>query len=196
MMKSGMSDEEMGATMVNTLLAASEGPAGGLSALFKELSNNDAVQTQAAAEYSECKDDANIEDLSYVTGCVREALRLYSPVTLVQRQADEDTVLEGYKIPKGTLAGVCAAAVHTDEAQFSDAAVFDPLRAGLNHHLLEKDVCFMAFSGGPRGYPGKHLAITLMKVAVCKVLEKFELMPAEQETVGRCYKFVEWPVGG
>ena len=138
------------------------------------------------------------DTLPYLTGTVLEGLRLYSPVTLVQRQTLRDTQLDGHFVPKGTVCCVCIAAVHRDEAQFVNNTLFDPERQHLNYTLLKEDACFMTFSGGPRGCPGKYLAITIMKQALAKIIGKYNLMPAEQpkDVPGKVYKFVEWNVGG
>lgn len=194
-----MSDDELCATMINTLLAASEGPAGGLVFTLAELSSNKAAQSNLYAEVANAQDKPRcFNTLPIVTGTVLEGLRLFSPVTLVQRYALKDTVVAGYTIPEGTVCAVCMAAVHRDENQFSDAATFDPTRSGLNYSILGKQTTFMPFSGGPRGCPGKHLAVCIMKQAFAKISERFEIKPAVQPDVvhNKVLKFVEWNVGG
>ena len=196
----GMGDDEMCATMINTLLAASEGPASGLTYTLAELCKNEAVQTALHAEVAAAEDKpACFNTLPYLTGTVLEGLRLFSPVTLVQRYALQDTVVAGYCIPKGTVCAVCIAAVHRDDAQFDHAETFDPTRAGLDYQVLQREGTFMTFSGGPRGCPGKHLAVSIMKQCFAKVIERFEIRPAAQPEYGGhrgVFKFVEWNVGG
>lgn len=200
---SGMDDVELAATMINTLLAASEGPASSLASTLFELSSNHESQEALAAEL-QGKALANYEELmenKYLTGVVLEGLRLYSPVTLVQRQAIQDTSLGGYFIPKGTLAAVCIASVHHDESQFGQCTRFDPERSGLEMRLLGKEQCFMAFSGGPRGCPGKHLAVSILRLCIARVVQRHKITQAsrpygDSDSKGMVYKFVEWPVGG
>ncbi len=40
--------------------------------------------------------------MPYVEACVKEALRLYSPATLLGRQLGEATLIKGHTVPKGT----------------------------------------------------------------------------------------------
>jgi cytochrome P450 len=165
-----MGDDEMCATMINTLLAASEGPAAGLTYTLAELAKNKLVQTTLHAEVAAAEDKPlSFNTLPYLTGTVLEGLRLFSPVTLVQRYALQDTVVAGYEIPKGTVCAVCIAAVHRDTNQFDQAEVFDPTRTGLDYQVLQRGGTFMTFSGGPRGCPGKHLAVCIMKQCFAKV---------------------------
>ena len=57
----------------------------------------------------------------------------------------------------------------------------------------------VAAGGGPRGCPGRYLAVDLMKVAVRGILQRYKLTPAAggpREGKRRLYKFVEYPVHG
>ena len=61
-------------------------------------------------------------------------------------------------------------------------------------HVL-KLVVAVTFSGGPRGCPGKHLAVGIMKLALAQIVQQYTLeeVPAEDLAVP---KFVEWRVNG
>eukprot|EP00656_Telonema_subtile_P046444 TRINITY_DN528_c0_g1_i2.p1 TRINITY_DN528_c0_g1~~TRINITY_DN528_c0_g1_i2.p1 ORF type:complete len:443 (-),score=106.24 TRINITY_DN528_c0_g1_i2:65-1393(-) len=199
----GMDDIELSATMINTLLAASEGPASSLSSTLFELSKNKESQDKLAAELQgkTLPDYEHLMQLDYLSGVVMEGLRLYSPVTLVQREAIRDTEIDGFFIPRGTLCAVCVAAVHHDENQFAQCTRFNPERSGLNLTVLGKQQSFMAFSGGPRGCPGKHLAVSILRLCLARVVQRNSLCQSERpygngEQKGLVYKFVEWPVGG
>ena len=57
----------------------------------------------------------------------------------------------------------------------------------------------MTFSGGPRGCPGKHIGIEMCRVALAKVVERFELLPSDRGRTtdgGSIPKFVEWEIDG
>ena len=65
----------------------------------------------------------------------------------------------------------------------------------------------MTFSGGPRGCPGKHLGIMMLRLALAKIVQRFELTASWRrgadhlESAGSASakgvpKFVEWQVGG
>mmetsp|Transcript_18109 Transcript_18109/g.26550 ORF Transcript_18109/g.26550 Transcript_18109/m.26550 type:complete len:542 (-) Transcript_18109:65-1690(-) len=199
------SDEEICGTMINTLLAASEGPASGLSTTMYDLVRNPEVQERFGREVRSLAQQFTGADYlnellenQYVHGTVLEGLRMKTPVAIVQRRAMHDTTVGSYAVPKGTIIGVCIAAVHKDKNQFSCPHQFDPLRSGLDHTFLDREQCFMTFSGGPRGCPGRHLAVTLLKIAASSIVDKYRLVDTDQpqDIPGKVYKFVEWHVGG
>jgi cytochrome P450 len=125
--------EEVAGSMINTFLAASEGPAGGLALLLQELAHNKGVQDTLAAELASVGGvnaigAVKLGELPYLGGTTLEGLRLFAPVTLVQRQSVVDTELDGHFVPKNTVVGVCAAAVHRSEEHYTNSSEFDPTR--------------------------------------------------------------------
>ena len=43
-----------------------------------------------------------LRGMPYTEACVKEALRLFPPVTALARQAQQDTTILGHRVPKGT----------------------------------------------------------------------------------------------
>jgi len=200
MLNEGMDDQEIAGTIVNVMIAAAEAPASALALIAQELCHNTPVQDQLFEEVGrvlgqggEPKD--HMTDLKYVEGCVREGLRLFAPATLVQREALTDTVLDGYSVPKGQVVGVCVHAVHMDPAVWEKPEEFNPHRPGLHYEVIKRDRAYVTFSGGPRGCPGKHLAVGIMRVVLAKLVQQFKLTPAPV-TNQPVPKFVEWQVHG
>lgn len=191
MNKFGLSEVEMNATMVNALFAACEAPIHVLASTLVEVSKQPALQKKLVQEM-QTKSKPTDSKLLHQT--VMEGLRLHAPVTLVQRRAIKDLEIDGYFIPKYTTIGVCITAVHANEKHFPDAMKFDPTRK-LNHVMFNKSG-FMPFSGGPRGCPGRHLAATLLKSSVGRILERFQLGETTNSGDVKIHKFVEFPSNG
>lgn len=153
-------------------------------------------------------------DLSYNKACVLEGLRLFAPATLVKRQAVRDTLLDiggggasgaasarakphRVLVPANTVVELCVTAIHHDPQQFEEPGAYRPERVG--NTSLGKERCFMPFSGGLRGCPGREIAVTMMRIALAKVVEHFDLRAVDEpkEALDACVrKFVEWPSVG
>lgn len=48
----------------------------------------------------------DVNDLKYCSAIFTEALRLYPPVSNIDREISEEMTINGYKLPKGTLLAV------------------------------------------------------------------------------------------
>ena len=193
MMGIGLSDEETNATMVNALFAACEAPIHVLATTLQELSRQGDIQDKLFNDLNKVE---KVMDSKLLNAVTLEGLRLFSPVTLVQRCAIQDLVVEGYHVPKGTVVGVVISAVHANEKTFKNAEQFDPFRTKLNMVMISNKNAFMPFSGGPRGCPGRYLAATILKTAIGRILQKYELLPSKNIADRRVFKFVEFPANG
>jgi cytochrome P450 len=216
MSRAGNSDEEMAAMLVNTIIAGAEAPGSTLAQLLQELAFNAPLQQALAAEVQAVAGghgDGDVlavnKQLKQVEASVMEGLRFFAPATLVQRQAIVDTTLGSFQIPAGTVVGMCVSAIHRDAKNFANPWTFDPRGRGkLNPFMVKDTNPFMTFSGGQRGCPGRHLGIMMLRLALGKIVQRFELTaqwrrPDDHLTGaaagsggGGIPKFVEWQVGG
>ena len=208
MLEAGCSDEACAAVLVNVVIAGAEAPASALAHTLQELAFNPGVQSKVRGEVCETVGPAGspvvdlLEKLPYTKGAVLEGLRMFAPATLVKRQALEDTEVEGCRVPKGTVVELCVTAIHFDEKQFANPTDFDPTRPGPTAAaILGRERCFMPFSGGLRGCPGRQLAVTMLHTALASIVQRFELLPASPDAKKAPFpntvrKFVEWPANG
>lgn len=188
----GLTPTEMNATMVNALFAACEAPIHLLGSALVELSKKPKLQQEILAEVR----SVGHQKSPTLNKVMMEALRLHSPVTLIQRRTTQDVVAEGFLIPKDTNVLVCISAVHQNEKYFPRPMEFNPDRPNLGIVMLNPKNGFMPFSSGPRGCPGRYLAVTLMKTAVAFILQKFHLAESENVKTLKIHKFVEFPTDG
>ena len=65
-----------------------------------------------------CRDD--MQRLPYLNRCIKECLRLHTPVPFAVRSAAEDFELEGYTIPKGTDISANIYMLHHNETVWGD----------------------------------------------------------------------------
>jgi len=199
--KARLSEEEMSRTLVNVLIAAGEAPASGLAQTLEYLAGSSDMQNKLQEEARRAVKAGSyagqLEQLPWCASCIQEGMRVFAPATLVTRVAMQDTFLDDVHIPKGTVVGVCTHSVHANEKIWADARRFNPMRADLDYETSEG---YVAFGGGPRGCPGKHVAMAICKVALPLIMSRFNLARLPNQPPSRdCKKvpkFVEWNVDG
>lgn len=199
--KARLSEEEMSCTLVNVLIAAGEAPASGLAQTLEYLASSSDLQEKLQEEARRASKVGSyadqLEHLPWSASCIQEGMRVFAPATLVTRVAMQDTYLDDVHIPKGTVIGVCTHSVHADDKTWAEARRFNPMRKDLDYETSEG---YVSFGGGPRGCPGKHVAMAICKVALPLIVSRFNLarLPnqAPSSNCKKVPKFVEWNVDG
>ncbi len=135
------------------------------------------MSSKNSLEYSD------LSDVSYIQWCIKEAMRLYPPVYGVVRKLNEDTVIDGYKIPKDTLLDIMSVNIHQNSEFWEDPEVFNPLRFHPDKISKQHPYAYTPFSAGPRNCIGQNFAMNEMRVVVAMILRKFELHLPETTTV-------------
>ena len=108
-----------------------------------------------------------VNDLPYLDAVVKETLRLYAPLPASEpRQPPQDTVIDGYTIPAGTVVSMAPYSLHRNPDVFPEPLRWDPdrwLPENTNaDHLAEMKRWWWAFSSGGRMCIGMHLALAEM----------------------------------
>ena len=75
------------------------------------------------------------DDESFRRGVVEEGIRMASPVMGLWRVTTCDAELGGTVIPKGSTVFLAYSSANRDDAVFTDADTFDPLRENVREHL-------------------------------------------------------------
>ncbi|XP_048555198.1 cytochrome P450 709B1-like [Triticum urartu] len=116
-----------------------------------------------------------LNKLHLVNMFLLETLRLYAPVSLIQRKAGSDLEVGGIKVPEGTVLTIPIAMIHRDkEVWGEDANEFKPIRfengvtrAGKHPNAL------LSFSSGPRSCIGQNFAMIEAKAVIAVILQRF-----------------------
>ncbi|EAQ92663.1 hypothetical protein CHGG_00898 [Chaetomium globosum CBS 148.51] len=112
--------------------------------------------------------------LPYLDNVCRESLRYIPPIPMTVRESLRDDVIEGYKVPAGTVVYMLANAINRMEWFWGDDAdSFDPDRWNYPQATATPNA-FMTFLQGPRGCLGRKFAEIEMKVLLCVLLSRFE----------------------
>ncbi|KAL6841745.1 hypothetical protein ACP4OV_028257 [Aristida adscensionis] len=118
-----------------------------------------------------------LNKLRLVNMFLLETLRLYGPVSQIQRKAGSDLVLGGVRLPENTILTIPIATIHRDkEVWGEDAGEFRPERFGNGVTRAAKHPnALLSFSSGPRSCIGQNFAMIEAKAVVAMILQRFEL---------------------
>ncbi|XP_036401029.1 cytochrome P450 27C1-like [Megalops cyprinoides] len=118
----------------------------------------------------------DIANLPLIRGLVKETLRLFPVLPGNGRITQEDIVLGGYLIPKGTQLALCHYSTSLDDESFPSANEFRPER------WVRKDAsdrvdnfASIPFGYGIRSCVGRRIAELEMHLALTQLLQKFRI---------------------
>ena len=121
-----------------------------------------------------------LAQMPYLKAWLRETLRLYPVVSLIQRKPKEDLILGGYHIPGGS-AQIELPAHHMgrDESIFEDAEAFKPERWLRNKGtpFTEAAEAFgsIPFGFGTRMCLGRRIAELELHLLLARIVQQFEI---------------------
>lgn len=133
---------------------------------------------------------ASFKELSFMECCLKEAMRLYSPVPVLARETVGWDTLAGKAIPPRTAILVSIWAMHKSEAIWgADVDDFKPDRFRNEAVKGRHPYSYMPFSLGPRVCIGQHLALMEAKVVMGTLLRNYSitLKPGQRDPVTDSY---------
>ncbi|KAL6455928.1 hypothetical protein MHYP_G00357790 [Metynnis hypsauchen] len=176
-----MNVEEIYANMTEMLLAGVDTTSFTLSWSTYLLAKHQTVQQQIYEEVTNVlggrvptADD--VPQLPLIRGLVKETLRLFPVLPGNGRVTQDDLVLGGYFIPKGTQLALCHYSTSMDEENFPCAEDFRPDR-WLRKDTLDRVDNFgsIPFGHGIRSCVGRRIAELEMHLALIQLLQKFHI---------------------
>ncbi|CAN7944138.1 unnamed protein product, partial [Ixodes pacificus] len=121
-------------------------------------------------------------NMPFTMACIWETYRwrTMNPIG-IPRGCEEDTSIDNYVIPKGTIVLPNLWAVHMDPTLWKDPEVFDPSRflKDDSSGLIAKPEHLMPFSVGKRMCPGEAASNIQIFLYLTGVLQKFIVMPED-----------------
>ena len=174
--------------MVTFLLAGHETTANVLVWTFWLLGQHPRVAARLRAEIEAALGGRppSLDDLprlGYVRMVLEEAMRLYPPVWVVDRNTVADDVIGGHRIRKGTLVMLSQYVTHRHPAFWPDPERFDPGRFAPEAARARPRYAYFPFIGGPRMCMGAHFAMTEATVILACLARRFALVPIAGEPV-------------
>lgn len=131
----------------------------------------------------------DLPNLVYTRMVLDETLRLYSPVALMARDPLADDVIDGYRVPAGSLVTIAPFITHRHPEFWSNPEAYIPER--FTADLVEKRprYAYYPFGAGARICLGQHFALLEGMLVLADVAQRyrFEIAPGlhvEPEFVG------------
>ncbi|CAN1776223.1 Cytochrome P450 81Q32 [Linum perenne] len=152
------------------------------------LLNNPHAIAKAKAEiatnvgHTKFLEESDLPNLPYLSGIVKEALRMY-PVAplLVPHESSEECTVGGFHVPRGTMLLVNTWAIHRDPKLWDDPEKFNPERFLMEES--EYSMMMMPFGTGRRRCPGESLAMRVIGLALGSIIQCFEWERVGEEMV-------------
>ncbi|XP_061631891.1 cytochrome P450 4F3 isoform X2 [Phyllopteryx taeniolatus] len=189
----GLTDEEVEAEANTFMFAGHDTTASAVCwtlfnlarhAHFQEKCRREALQLMKGREGQRIEWE-DLSKLPFTTMCIREALRLHSPVQAVTRTYTQDMPLPGNRtVPKGAICLVSIYGTHHNPAVWTNPHEFDPLRFEAANQEGRSSHAFIPFSSGPRNCIGQKFALAELRVVVSLTLLRFRLTPGMNPKLG------------
>uniref|UniRef100_A0A7S4QGU7 NADPH--hemoprotein reductase n=1 Tax=Alexandrium monilatum TaxID=311494 RepID=A0A7S4QGU7_9DINO len=171
--------------VINLMIAGHETTAATLGFTMQLLAENPECEARAVEEVRNVlqgrtePDADDVPKLQYVEQCFREALRLYSPVTGINRDAAHDTLLQGRRVYQGERVLVLTRALHTNPehwgGEFGNPLSFNPDRFAPDAVRRRHPNAYHPWGFGPRACIGSQFALFEAKTFLASVLLHFKL---------------------
>ncbi|GAB4852272.1 hypothetical protein Ancab_016464 [Ancistrocladus abbreviatus] len=149
------------------------------------LSNSEVfhkARTEIDAVIKNCRlvDDSDIGKLNYLHCVINETLRLF-PVAplLIPHFSSGECVIEGYRVPKGTVLLVNVWAIHRSPSVWKDPEDFKPERFMEAQASDGEGFKFLPFGMGRRACPGANLAMRMVTLTLATLIQCFDWERAE-----------------
>ncbi|KAM3393606.1 hypothetical protein ACQJBY_014375 [Aegilops geniculata] len=121
--------------------------------------------------------DDKLNNMKLVNMFILETLRLYGPVTNIQRKTGSNLELGGIKLPEGTILSTPIKTIHREKELWGeDAEEFKPQRFqnGVGR-AAKHPYAFPPFSIGPRACIGQNFTMIEAKVVFAMILQRFSV---------------------
>ena len=174
-----MTDAQLRDEVMTFLTAGWETVAIATSWTFLALSQHANATLRVRQEISRLGDRriefSDLAELNYLNCVIQEAMRLYPPIWLFEREALEDDTLGGYRIPKGTIVAISPWTIHRSPLRWSEPERFDPDRFSPSRSQGRSRYAFIPFGAGPRICIGNQFAMMEAKLILAMVLRRFHV---------------------
>ncbi|XP_020604908.1 cytochrome P450 3A8-like [Orbicella faveolata] len=121
-----------------------------------------------------------LHKMEYLDMVINEALRMYPPGFILQRNCNDTCIIKGVKIPKGIPVMIPCYAIHHDPEIWPEPEKFDPERFTDAEKAKRHPYTFMPFGYGPHNCVGMRFALLEIKLTLVRLLKKYKLERTEK----------------
>ncbi len=190
-------DQEVIDHMIFLMMAAHDTTTSALTSMTYALARHPEWQQRLRQE-SESLDVEHLryedlERMEQTEWVLKEALRMYPPLSTLPKYSLKPFEFEGRKIPAGALVITYPIHTHHMAAYWSEPERFDPLRFSEERaEHKNHPYCWVPFSGGAHMCIGLHFAIMQVKLVMFEMLRQYSwsvpesyVMPVQQSPISK-----------
>lgn len=176
-------DDELLDELMTLIVAGYETSAGTLNWAWYLLAQNPEAQSQLLDEAKRlipepaAVNEQTANDMTYAQQLLEETLRLYPPVWLFTRRAEQDDSLGNFDIQSGSDIYLSPYILHHTAEYWPDPDTFDPHRFGTDSPNRKGDRPYFPFSLGPRRCLGEYFSFLEMKIHLGLLVQQFRMSP-------------------
>jgi len=122
--------------------------------------------------------------LPYTGQVIDEALRLYPPAWIVERQALDEDRLGRWQVHPRTIVAVSPYVMHRHPAYWPDPLRFDPERFAPERAEGRPKHAYLPFGAGPRICIGNHFALMEAKIILATMIQRYTVEVLHPERIG------------
>jgi len=183
-----MTETQVRDELVTFMLAGHETTANALSWLWYLLAQNPDARDRLHEEVDDVLGDrrpvaTDAAALEWTTACVHEALRLYPPAWILEREAIAPDVVGGRPIPTGATVHLSVYSVHRDPRWWPDPERFDPARFLDGSDRARPRGAYLPFGAGRRVCVGQSFALLEATLIAACMAQRYQLDLVDGATV-------------
>jgi cytochrome P450 len=184
----GMSDALVLSESMQLLVAGHETSSNALSWLLYLLSSRPDCLERVREEFDTVLGGAplsfmDVPKFAFTTQVIMEALRLYPPFWMIDREAVADDRVGEVVIPAGSTVIVYVYGAHHAPRYWENPESFDPERFTKANEKLHTPFTHLPFGGGPRGCIGGNYAMLQILMILSTLLRKYDLQLTPGQTI-------------
>jgi cytochrome P450 len=184
-----MTDRQLRDEVITLFIAGHETTANALSWTFYLLAKNPEAERKLRAELDEslgangsrrAPTVADLPRIPYARRVVEEAIRLYPPAWITNRQALYDDEILGYHIPAGAFVMISPYVIHRHPDLWENPLDFDPDRFSPERSEGRPRYAYFPFGGGPRQCIGRDMALVEAHLILATIASRYRLRLASE----------------
>lgn len=125
----------------------------------------------------------DLSQLTYLTMVIEETMRLYPPAWIIGRKTIRPDKIGNYAVPSGHNILISPYALHRDKRFWPQPEKFMPERFLLDEVKKRPRNSYLPFGAGPRMCIGNNFAIMEMQIVLSMIIQKFNLLSPDNQTV-------------
>jgi cytochrome P450 len=176
-----MSDKQLRDEVITLFIAGHETTSVALAWTWYLLSQNRSAEQALHEELAPALGDhpaaatTDLPNLPYTLMVIEEAMRLYPPAWVTNREALAGDEICGYHIPAKAIVVISPYAMHHHPTYWPEPERFDPERFSPERSKERPQYAYFPFGGGPRQCIGKFFALMEAQLILATIARRYTL---------------------